>query len=71
MAEKQVTIVSPLYSPGVEHATVRSPHMGTPADPLGILDPMGNQAPMMTAGGGDNVNDWTEEFPMSKGRETH
>jgi hypothetical protein len=64
MAEKRsVTIVSPLYSPGVEYATVRSPQAGTPPDPLGILDPTGAQVPFLTAGGGDDVNDWTEEFP--------
>lgn len=62
MAEK-VTMVSPLFSPGVEHARVDSWTMGTPADPLGYLDPTGNQCGSFKAGGGDDVNDWTEQFP--------
>jgi hypothetical protein len=59
----EVEIVSPLYEPGVHHATIRSPMAGTPADPLGIMDPQGNQVPQMTAGGGDDVNEWKPEFP--------
>ncbi len=59
----EVEIVSPLYEPGVHHATVRSPAAGTPPDPLGIMDPIGHTVPQITSGGGDDVNDWHTEFP--------
>jgi len=59
----EVEIVSPLYETGVHHATVRSPMAGTPPDPLGIMDPVGHTVPQITAGGGDDVNEWHEEFP--------
>ncbi len=65
MAEssKRVEMVSPLYSPGIHHAQVRSWEYGTPADPLGVLDPIGNQARPLISGGGDDVSEWKEEFP--------
>lgn len=59
----EVEIVSPLYEPGVNYATVRSPAPGTPADPLGVLSPQGNQAREVTTGSGDDVNDWKPTFP--------
>ncbi len=67
MAEK-VTMVSPLFEPGVHHTTVRSWEMGTPPDPLGILDPTGTEAHQITAGGGDDTNDWHAEFPDGGGK---
>ncbi len=63
-SSKNVTMASPLYSAGVHHAEVHSPVSGTDTpDPLGFLSTSPTEAGMLTAGGGDGVNDWHEEFP--------
>lgn len=72
MAERSrsggVTMASPLYSDGVHHAEVSSPCWGTDTpDPLGYLSSGPPEVPMITAGGGDSVNDWKPEFPDDQG----
>ena len=63
-SSKDVTIASPLFSAGVHHAEVHSPIWGTETpDPMGFLGMSPTEAKVITAGGGDNVNDWHEEFP--------
>lgn len=64
MAERSVTMASPLYSDGVHHAEVHSPYCGqeTP-DPLNYLTSSPPEHTFLTAGGGDDVNEWKAEFP--------
>ncbi len=63
-SSKGVTMASPLYSAGVHHAEVHSPVAGTDTpDPMGFLSSSPTEASFLTAGGGDDVSDWHEEFP--------
>jgi len=56
---KEHELLSPLFSTGTGHAKVHSP------TPTSFPDPMGFQtthtAPWMSAGSGDDVNDWDAE----------
>lgn len=63
-AMADVTFVTPLWEPGVQHAKIDSWTCGEPADPLGVLSPNGtSQCKPMSTGSGDMVNDWKATFP--------
>lgn len=60
--DEKPVIVTPLYSAGIEHATVYTPLMGIAPDPLNLLSTEGVEAPFMDVGGGDYVQDWQDLY---------
>lgn len=64
-SSKNVSMASPLYSPGVERVEVNSPCWGAEVpDPMGYMATDGTMAGHVSAGGGDQqAGNWAYSVP--------